>query len=243
MFLAIDNRPLIRQPHQIEITLPDAQVSMTADQRPLVIPPTPYATINCTWGRDASHEDVLAELTRLRANSGIHSITFEPWRGGRYMTINAYMGLLKHTALTKTRFGSIVTSAFTLPFIQVDTPTFLYPFRIKLQGIIAVLSPFARRSTPAAGTILAIDGHIADLGSGTGQTRFQVRNIDQATDYLSTQGDFVCVPPDRHLQNAVLGVNLNFAQGDEIGINVTQIPTGGLSKNALITLWTWIHKP
>src|SRR3990172_6290816 len=92
MYFAIDGRKLIRQPHSVEIAPGAHDVSMTGDGRPLVRPGSPYVQINCTFGSDFSFEDVMAELRRLRANRGVHSITFEDLRLGDRLTLNAYMG-------------------------------------------------------------------------------------------------------------------------------------------------------
>lgn len=241
MYFAIDGRRLIREPHTIEHQPYGHEVSLTADQRPQVRPGSEYSVLNCTWGSNFSYQDVLAELDRLRANRGVHALTLEGIRGQRYVTLNAFMGKARYTAQGYTSCGGIVSSAFTIPFIQVDTPTFLFPIRFILRGIIAVASPMASHRAPAAGRIIAIDGWINDLGSGAGQTRIQISN--GATNYLSTPGDFVCAPPDRQLANAVLGASLDFAQGDQLDCDVTAIPGGGLSSNAIVTVWAWAYRP
>jgi hypothetical protein len=241
MYLAIDNKPLIRQPHTIEVATYDFVQTFSADKRPMVVPGSDYATINCTWGRNSTYEDVLAEIERLRYNQGVHAITFEPQRGGKYLTINAYMGVPKYTIINKDRLGRNIISSFTIPFIQVDTVTKLYPLRFILRNILAVASPFVSRLAPAAGRILAVDGWINDLGSGAGTTKIQVSN--GATNYLSTAGDFVCAPANRKLQNQVLGTVRDFDQDDSIDIDITAIPAGGLSRDAIITVWAWIYQP
>jgi len=244
MFLAIDNRRMIRQPHTIEVVPYDHVQGFTADQRPMVMPGSPYSVINCTWGRTLTYQDVMIELRRLRANQGVHAITFEPMRGQRQITINAYMGEARETHVGYTHGGKIVDASFTIPFIQVDTPVYLYPMRLQLRGIIAVTSPFCFHPAPAAGRIFGIEGWIRNLGAGAGQTRVQVRNNDRALDYLSTPGDFINAAPANHrLQNAVLDTDLDFDKGHRIDANVTTIPAGGLSADATVTLWCWVFHP
>lgn len=244
MFLAIDGRKMIRQPHTIEIPpIASHEVAETADQRPTVKPGSRYVQVNCTFGRNYTYQDVMGELYRLRANRGVHSITFEPMAGKRYLTINAYMG-----EVSETHVGydgcKIVDSSLTVPFIQVDTPTFLIPIRFRLRGILAILTPWTFHIVQAAGRIFDIDGWIRDLGAGGGQTRIQIHNETRAIDYLSTPGDFICVaPPNKRLQNAVLGVDLDYAQGDELYCNITDIPGFGMSADALVTVWTWSYRP
>ncbi|MDP2727240.1 MAG: hypothetical protein Q8P59_06820 [Dehalococcoidia bacterium] len=241
MFLAIDGRRVIRQPHMVEHQPEAHDTSMTADGRPLVRPSGNYTTFNLTWGRDFSYQDVLGELDRLRATRGVHAITLETIRGQRYLTLNAYMGKPRQSSQGYLACGDIFTSAFTIPFVQVDTPTFLFPLRFRLRGIIGVAAPFASHPAPAAGRIIAVDGYIADLGSGAGQTRIQISN--GATNYLSTPGDFVSAPPEKRLQNQVLATVLDFAKGDSIDVDVTAIPAGGLSKDAVVIAWCWVYRP
>jgi len=242
MFLAIDGRRMIRQPHTIEVVVGGQEVGQTADQRPTVRPGTRYVQVNCTFGRNLTYQDVMGELYRLRANRGNHSITFEPMAGKRYLTINAYMG-----EASETHVGydgcKIVDSSVTIPFIQVDTTTFLIPIHFYLRGILSILTPWTLHIAQAAGRVFDIDGYIRDLGAGGGQTRIQIHNETAAVDYLSTPGDFVCAPGAYRLQNAVLGANLDFAQGDELYCNITDIPLGGLSADALVTVWTWSYRP
>jgi hypothetical protein len=235
MYLAIDNRRVIRQPHIIEIVPAGHEQGYTADQRPWVRPAGEYSVFNCTWGADYSYQDVLSELDRLRGNRGVHAVTFE-LRRDKYWTCNAYMGKPQYTMMGKTTSGKIATNSFSIPFIQVDTPTFLFPMRFRLPGIISVRDAFASRPAPMAGRIFAIDGWIRDTGSGVGQTRIQVANDTAAIDYLAA-------PSNHVLTNAVLGASLDFAQDDLISIDVDAVPSGGLSKDALITLWCWGFRP
>ncbi len=244
MYLAIDRRELIREPHTIEISLPNEEVTETADGRPHVRPGGEYAVINCTWGNNVSHQDVLRELDRRRANRGVHAVSFELWGGDCHerVTLNCWMGRPKHTHIRQLKSGKYANASFTVPFYQVDTPTFLVPLRFRLPGIIAVGDAMCVRVAPAAGEIFGIDGFIRDLGSGAGQTRIQVRNATTDTDYLSTPGDFP-QGGNHVLANKVLTTDTTFAQGDEISIDVDDIPAGGLSKDASITLWTWLFRP
>lgn len=242
MYLAIDGRRVIRQPHSIELQPYGHETGMTADQRPTVRPGSDHVVLNMTWGDNASYQDVLGELDRLRANRGVHAVTFEPMRGQQFLTINAWMGKPRYTMVRYDGCGQIITSAFTVPFVQVDTPTFLYAMRFSLKGILAVMAPFTRRLAPAAGRIIGVNGSIADLGSGAGQTSIQVSN--GATNYLSVEGDFInSAPPNFRLQNQVLGTSLDFAQDDPLDIDVTDIPAGGLSKWATIFVWCWLYRP
>lgn len=240
MYLAIDGRKMIRRPHQIEIVPPGHESGYTADQRPWVRPAGNYTTFNCTWGRDVTYQDVLSELDRLRGNRGVHAVTFELFRD-KHFTCNCYMGKPQYTHVGADRCGKIVVNSFSIPFIQVDTPTFLFPLRFWLPGIIDARDAWVRHYAPAAGRIVAVDGWIRDIGSGTGQTQIQISN--GTTDYLSTPGDFACVPPNHHLANHVLGASLDFAQDAPLDVDVDAIPTGGLSKDALITLWCWLYRP
>lgn len=215
---------------------------MTADQRPTVRPGSDHVVLNMTWGDNASYQDVLGELDRLRANRGVHAVTFEPMRGQQFITINCWMGKPRYTAIRYDGCGRIITSAFTIPFVQVDTPTFLFRMAFHLKGVIAVMAPFTRRLAPAAGRIVAVDGYIANLGSGAGQTSIQISN--GATNYLSTEGDFInAVPANHRLQNADLAPSVDFAQDDPIDIDVTDIPAGGLSAGAVISVWAWLYRP
>lgn len=241
MYLAIDNRRMIRQPHQIEIVPMQHETGYTADERPWVKPAGNYTTFNCTWGSELSYQDVLGELDRLRGNRGIHAVTFELYRD-RLFTCNCYMGKPSITHVGYTDCGKIVYNAFTVPFIQVDTPTFLYRMDFRLPGIIAVADAFASHVAPAAGRIISVDGWIGNLGAGAGNTTIQVSN--GATDYLATPGDFVNAPPANYaLANAVLGTSLDFAQGDQIDVDVDAIPAGGMSRDASIWLYCLIFRP
>jgi hypothetical protein len=240
VYLAIDNRRLVRQPHQIEIVPAEHDATLTADGRPQVRPGGEYVTINCTWGESFTYQDVLGELDRLRANRGIHALTFEPSRGCRYLTVNAFMGKAALTHVGYTSGNQIAMSAFTIPFVQVDTPTFLYPMRWTIRNTIAVASPHASHVAPAAGRIIAVDGYIRNVGAGAGQTRVQISN--GATDYLSTPGDFL-VTGDHEMTNQVLAANTDFADGNQIDLDVTAIPAGGLSTGLLVTAWCLIFRP
>ena len=193
MYLAIDNRPVIRQPHTIEIVPYDPASGFTGDGTPTVKDSGNYVTLNCTFGQDLSYQDVMAELDRRRANRGVHTITFDPLRGCQLLTVNAFMGKPRVTHVGYDNHGKIITSAFTVPFIQVPTTTFLYALRFRLDGIISALSPYTFREPPAAGRIIAVEGSIRDLGAGGGQTRVQLyNNAMSVVNYLSTPGDFVC---------------------------------------------------
>lgn len=240
MYLAIDNRRLIRQPHQIEIVPAEHASTLTADARPQVQPGGEYVTINCTWGESFTYQDVLGELDRLRANRGIHALTFEASKGCRYLTVNAFMGKAAITHVGYTSQNKIAMSAFTIPFVQVDTPTFLYAMRWTIRGIITAVSPHASHIAPAAGRIIAVDGFIRDVGAGAGQTRIQVSN--GATNYLATPGDFLVVG-DHELTNQVLATDTDFADGDQIDIDVTAIPAGGMSSGMLVTAWCLVFRP
>lgn len=241
MYLAIDGRPLIRQPHSIEIVLPEDQTAMTPEQRPLVFPGGERVVLNCTWGRNMTYEKVVTELGRVRADRGVHSVTFEPRAGCRYLTINAWMGRPRQAHVGYTFDGKIVLGSFTIPFYQVDLAAQLFCLSWKLMNIIALGDQVCRHLAPNAGTIMAVDGYIADLGAGGGQTRIQISN--GAVDYLAVRGDFVCAPPDKIMQNQVLGTNLTFAQGDPLDIDVDSIPAGGLSKDATILAWCLAFRP
>lgn len=240
MYLAIDNRRLVRQPETIEIAPDKGQRSFNADRRPMWSPGGDYMTFNCKWGGTYSYQDVLRELDRLGMTRGVHAVTFEIYRG-RFLTVNCWMDKPQYTMTAYTMSGKIAISAFTVPFIQVDTPTYLYRMDFKLPGIISVRDAWASHVTPAAGRIFDIGGWIRDLGSGTGYTRVQISN--GATDYLSVRGDFRCVPPIHSLSSAVLDANTDFAAGDQIDVDVDAIPTGGLSKDARIWLWCWLFHP
>lgn len=240
MYLAIDGRPLIRQPHTIEVVPQAHTQAYTADQRALVMPGGEYTVINCTFGRSLTYEMVMAELNRVRASRGVHSITFEPMRGGRRLTINAYQGVVREAHVGYDSCGKIISSSITVPFIQVDTPTWLYPIRWRLRGILSVIDAWTYQEAPAAGTFVAVDGWIRDVGAGAGQTRIQISN--GTTDYLSTRGDFVQGGTHRMI-NQVLAANPDFAGGDRLDIDIDDIPGGGLSQDALITAWAWLFRP
>lgn len=240
MYLAIDGLPLIRQPHSIEIVPQQHTQAYTGDQRALVMPGGEYIVVNATFGRGLTYEMVLQELHRNRAERGVHSITFEPLRGGRRLTINAYMGVVRQAHVGYDSCGRIISSSITVPFIQVDTPTVLYPLRWKLRGIIDQRDAYTSIVPTAAGTIVAVDGWIRDLGAGGGQTRVQLSN--DTTDYLATTGDFV-TGGSNQMVNQVLGADLDFAAGDQLDADVDTIPGGGLSKDAVITAWCWMFRP
>jgi len=89
----------------------------------------------------------------MGAGQGIHMITFEPFRRGRTITINARMAAPRYTNVGYTLGGRIAQTAITVPFVQVDTPTVIYPMRIALRGILSVMAPFASHVAPAAGRI------------------------------------------------------------------------------------------
>lgn len=245
MFLAIDNRPLIRQPHTIAVRFQEAQLQFSADRRPLATPAPWHATIECQWGGgNASHSDVLRELDRLRANEGIHAVTFETLRhADQRITLNCFMGKPSYDMIRQLKTAKHAVAAFTIPFIQVDTVVGLFPLTWRCMGILAVMNGFRFQYPPAAGRIVAVDGFIGDLGAGAGQTSIQLRNVTQTKNYLSTEGDFVCAPPDREMQNHVLATDLDFNGQDEIACDITDIPGGGLSKNANITAWTLMFQP
>lgn len=244
MYLAIDGRRLIRAPHTIEIVPYESVNAFTADDRPTSRERRPYVVLNCTFGSNLSYQDVMGELDRLRANRGVHSITFEPRDGCQFLTINAKMERPRTTHVAYDNKGKIAYSAFTVSFIQVETVTYLYPIRFRFNGIVAVMNPYTWREPPAAGRIISVQGHIRDLGAGAGQTRIQLYNNDRAINYLSTPGDFLNVPPPDHsLQNAALGTDLDFAEGDRIHGIISTIPAGGMSRDALVTAWAWLHAP
>ena len=240
MYLAIDGIPLIRKPHTIEVVPQQHNQAYTADQRALVQPGGEYVVVNATFGRALTYEMVMAELNRRRASRGVHSITFEPMRGGRRLTINAYMGVVREAHVGYDSCGRIISSNITVPFVQVDTVTSLYPIRWKLRGILSVFDAWTYQTALAGGTIIAVNGWIRDLGSGAGQTRIQISNA--TTDYLSTRGDFV--QGGTHvLINQVVAANADFAGGDRLDIDIDGIPAGGLSQDALITAWCWLFRP
>lgn len=242
-YLAIDGIPMIRRPHRVRVRPGEHRVTMTADQRPQVQPGSEYSIVECTWGRSFSHQDVLSELRRRRANEGVHSITFQDGRGGRenLLTVNAFMGNPSYSMLRQLKGGKFAVGVLTIEFVQIDTPTVLFPICLPLRGILTVTDAYAYRYAPASGSIFDIDGRIRDLGAGAGQTRIQVSN--NGTDYLSTPGDFVCAPPEKTLQNAVLIDDASFAGGDKLDGDIKTIPAGGLSKDALIILWCWLNFP
>lgn len=241
MYLAVDKIPLIRKPHTIEFASPDDETVFTSDGRQQVHVAPEYATINCTWGADVSYQDVLRELDRLRANRGIHAITVEIL-AGRFFTFNALMGKARPTHIGHGRTGKIVTTSFSVPFTQVDTVCQLVPFVFRLRGIISAGDARASQVMPAAGEIVAVSGAIRDLGAGAGQTRIQISN--DTTDYLATRGDFVnTTPANFEMVNQVLGADLTFEGGDQIDIDVDEIPAGGLSKDARIRVWTLLYHP
>ena len=243
MFFAIDGIPLIREPHRINVRKSEHRNQMTAGRKPMVQPGHEYSIVECTWGRNYTYESVLNELKRLCANVGMHMITFQPGRGGRYITVNAFMGNSSYSMTRRMASGRIAMGAMTIEFVQMDSPSMLYPLRIPLPGIIAVLDSFAYRIAPLSGQIFMVDGWIHNLGAGAGQTQIQVSNSDRAIDYLSTPGDFVCVPPNHRLQNQVLDIDADYYGGDQIDIDVDQIPAMGLSAGAWITLWSWVFYP
>lgn len=244
MYFAIDDIELIRKPFQIEIVPKDHRNLANADESSIIQPPSEEVQVLCTFGRNLSYEKVIAELRRRRADRGIHSITFEDSRTQKYLTINAYMGTSRIAHVGYAMDCKIVTSAFTIPFIQERTSRWLWPCRFRLRSILAVLSPFRFQIAPAAGEFFAIDGWIADLGAGAGQTRIQIHNVERAVDYLSTPGDFLNVaPPVKSLQNAVLDTDQGFEGGQQLNCNVTQIPAGGMSADAIVTYWAWINHP
>jgi len=244
MYLAIDGRAMIRAPHQIEVVPYESVNGFTADDRPTSRERRHYVVINCTFGSNLSYQDVMGELDRLRANRGVHSITFEPIRGCQYLTINAKMERPRVTHVGYDNKGNIAYSAFAVSFVQVETVTYLYPLYFDFDGILAAMNPYTWEEPPAAGRIISVQGHIRDLGAGAGQTRIQLYNGDRAINYLSTPGDFLnAAPPDHSLQNAVLGTDLDFAEGDRIHGIVSAIPAGGMSRDALVTAWTWLHAP
>lgn len=240
MYLAIDGRRLIREPHSIEIAPYDQESSMAADGRPLVRPGSEFVQLNCTWGRDLSYQDVLAELDRLRANQGVHSITFEPRDSKKYLTFNAYMTKPRVLHVGYTDRGKVAVSSFSVGFVQVELPTYLFPLRWICKGILAVASPAASHVAPAAGRIVAVDGWIADSGAGAGQTRVQISH--GATNYLATPGDFV-VGGSKSMANAVLAANIDFAQGDQMDLDITTVPAGGMSSGLVVTAWCWVYRP
>ncbi len=217
------------------------QRTLNGDNRPMWRPGGDYTTFNCKWGADASYQDVLKELDRLGMTRGVHAVTFEIYKG-QFLTLNCYMDRPGYTMIGQSGCGKVITNAFAIPFVQVDTPTYLYRMDFKLPGIIATGDAVASHVAPAAGRIADIGGWIRDLGSGVGQTRVQVSC--GATDFLATRGDFInTVPVNRMLQNSVLGTSLDFAGGSQIDIDVDAIPAGGLSKDARIWLWCWLFAP
>ncbi len=235
MYMAIDGRRLIRQPHTIEIAPDRGRRGGTADRRPIWTPGGDYTVFNCRWGSELSYQDVLRELDRLGMTRGVHGVTFEIYKG-QYITLPCWMDKPQYTMMGQSTCGKVITNAFTIPFIQVDTPTALFCMRFWLPGIIAAGDAATWHDAPLAGTPFAVQGWIADLGSGAGQTRIQISN--DGTDYLTARGDFInTLPAIHYMQNAVLDTDIEFAAGDTVQIDIDSIPAGGLSKDLHVWLW------
>lgn len=242
MYLAIDGRKLIREPHTIEFQPLDTESGLTAEGRPFVRPKLDYHQVICTWGAEYSHSDVLNELDRLRANRGVHSLTIKGKRG-IFISLNAYMGKPRYTAIRQNDCGKSIVSAFSVPFQQIEPAAYLFPLAFWLPGILNVTDAYCIHVAPAAGRIVAVDGWIRDLGAGAGETEVDLYNGTQAKSYLSTTGIFDCAPANQQLSGHVLATDLDFDGGDSLQINVEAIPAGGLSKDAQITAWCLLHHP
>ena len=199
-----------------------------------------YVVVNATFGRNLTYEGVLKELNRIRANRGVHSITFESLQGGRRLTVNAYMGIVRQAHVGYDSCGKIISSSITVPFIQVDTPTILYPMRFKLRGIIDV-----RRRLHQQDTVRGrhdIPGRWVYPGPGR-RSRADTHPDIEWHDRLPGNPGRLRQWWPQLMVNQVLGTDLDFAAGDQIDIDVDEIPAGGLSKDAIITVWCWLFRP
>jgi len=107
-----------------------------------------------------------------------------------------------------------------------------------VEGTIVTGDGQSQWEAPYAGEIVAVEGFIANVGTVGGQTRIQISC--GATDYLTTEGDFVQASGTGLMENAVLAVNPTFDAGDIIELDIDTVPTGTDSADLHIRLWVKI---
>jgi hypothetical protein len=200
-------------------------------------------TVNANY-EDTKTEDVLAYLHRLRRNYPIHMLEVEDIRYGSVVALPVFFPKLSINRLLPEDSGCLHTnSAFTISFRQVfPTPTPVH-FPLKTYGGASVLDGADRWKMPAAGYVFAVTGFISTLGTGTGQTRIQIRRNRGDVDMLATPGDFMVASSTGLLENQVLGSDVTFMKGDVLYLDIDGVPSGTDSADIRVDVWTYLFRP
>jgi len=246
VFFMIDGIHLTCDPLPIDIVPAGAQETLTSDRGVIVVEDQSGIVVTVTFGAVGGNiQRLIAELESIRNTGPIHEITFEDIYCNRLVTINAYMNRVPRNVLTYDVGGNIIYSQFSIPFRQVEPPAQRILVELWSRGTISATGDGKYKwSAPSAGKIVQVEGFINTLGTGAGQTRFQIRNATSSpnVDYLSTPGDFVVASATKKLENQVLITSPSFYMGDEISLDCDDIPGGADSANACIQMWVELQK-
>lgn len=229
--LYIDNVAMTIQPSHIEIVPPKPRIYPTAGANKIVVQPLTPPSIEVRWGMDATFLEVVSELKTKRGRDLVHAISWT----------NEENTGLKHCNVVFPEIGSGIGPARTAVDVMTLTLEAINPMpglvlvELYRPGVLTVKDGEPKWEAEAGGRILKIDGAIGVLGTGAGQTRVQVSN--GATDYLSTEGDFVVASGTNLMENQVLGASPLFNRGETVELDTDTIPAGNDSANASVYMY------
>lgn len=229
MTVKIDQVTLTNLPYRIVAEEPQPVAMPTAGYGKIVYVPRHPGALRLLWGQEDAAPAVVAELRTRRGQVPQHVISWTKETGTALYHRNVVIPFVPYA-----QTGPTVDS-FELLCEEYRPNPSLSVIELWLPGTIATGDGKAKILTPAGGRIVKVDGCIATLGTGAGQTRVQVSN--GATDYLTTRGDFVVASATNLMENQVLSATATFNRGDTIELDIDSIPGDSNSANAQVLLY------
>lgn len=227
----IDHVDLTNLPSHWAIQEPEVVAIPTAGGmgKVVYVPITP-PIISVTWGGENANYQVLQELKDRRALTPKHVISFSRETGS-----GLYHRDVIIPPISWGQGEGPVLDTFTLDMQEIRDHAGYTVMEFYVSGTITTGDGKATFTVPAAGQVYYVEGIIGNKGTGTGQTRIQVRK-SPATDFLSTPGDFT-VGGNNRLINQVLIASPTFVANDVINIDVDTIPSGADSADMQIFVY------
>lgn len=229
----IDGVLLTNDPSHIRVIQPQVKVYPTAGSGKIVVQPLTPPTIEVRWGdHDIALPAVIAELKAKRGNTLVHVLSWPTEDNSGYYHYLVYMPQI---GLAQGPYQEVVDT-FTLvcEVVNINSAA-MTEVTLAVAGTVSVGDAADTWVATGDATIMFVTGTITTLGTGTGQTRVQLR--EGTTDYLATRGDFVVATQSGQMQNQVLAWDNTIANGQTLNLDIDGIPSGADSAGLSVKVY------
>ncbi len=240
MFLKLDGELLPYPPDTCDIIVPGFEEHPLSGGNTVLVEDRQGVTVNANW-EDVNTAAIVEWLMWKRGNWPIHMLEVDDVKRGKAVAIPVYMPRLSLNRMLVTIDCEYTNAAFSVAFKQVIPDLQPVYFELRHTGTVSTGDDKDRWKAPFAGKVCSVTGSIVSLGTGTGQTRIQIRR-DSADDLLSTRGDFVVGGVKRLVNQVIDESQKRFIAGTVFHLDVDTIPSNANSSGVLIRVGVYLHR-